>query len=303
MIKKTLLTTLILALCFNISFVAFATNLSPETQAIEESKVKYEQLDDEITSLNSEISKLNIEIEELNNKLQENNKEIEETDFQIKIINDEIEETEALIEKNQELLDGRVRSMYKTNPTTDMLMYIISSDNLLDVFDRMYSMSKIISLDKKILDEINEQNEFLLKSVEDLNQKQSDLKLLHESVQKDLATLSDKQTEQEEKLDKLNSEKAAVASVIEANEEKLISYPLSVINSDSSTEDEIKSAISTLESMLPQLSSDYVIELANNAIYDGNYKLETIELEKNKIIESANNTTNTNTTYKQQGTF
>lgn len=293
MIKKTLLTAIIVALSFNTGYVAYATNLSPETQAIEENKIKFVQLDDEITSLNSEISKLNMDIEELNYRLQENNTEVEQTDLQIKLINSQIEETKASIEKNQEILDKRLRSMYKGNPATDMLIYIITSDNILDAFDRMYSMSKIISLDKQVIDEINEQNEFLLKSAEDLNKKQLELKALQESVEKDLSILSSKQLAQEEKLDKLNSEKANVAEIIEENEKKLISHQLSIINSDNSTEDQLKSAINTLESLIPQLSSDYVIGLANTAISDGKSILESIEIEKSKISES-NNSNNIN---------
>ena len=177
MIKKVLLLTTIVALCFNTSYVSFATTLTP-AQAIEESKVKYEQLDDTITTLNSEISKLNIEIEGINNKLNTTNTEIEETDLQIKLINSQIEEAKADIEKNQEILDKRIRSMYKSNTNTDMLIYIITSDNLLDAFNRIYSMSKIVSLDKQMINEVNEKSEFLIKSADDLNKSQSDLNLL-----------------------------------------------------------------------------------------------------------------------------
>lgn len=292
MIKKTLLTMTIVALCFNTSSISFATTLSPETQAIEESKVKYEQLDDKITSLNSEISKLNIEIEELTNKLNSNNIEIEETDLQIKLINSQIEEAKADIEKNQKVLDERIRSMYKSNATTDMLVYIITSDNLLDAFDRIYTMSKIISLDKEVINEIKEKNEFLVKSAEDLNKKQSDLKLLKESVEKDLTTVNEKQIEQQENLDILNAEKENVASIIEANEEKLISNHLSIINSDSSTLEELKDAISNLQSLIPLLNSNYVLNLANDAIYNGNSKIEAIEIENSKNTDSLNDTTN-----------
>ena len=286
MIKKTLLSTIIVALCFNASYISFASNLTPETQAIEENKVKYLQLDDEITSLNDEVSKLNIEIEELNNRLQKNNQEIEATDLQVEIINNQIEETKSSIEESQKILDERVRSMYKSNPATDMLVYILTSDNLFDAFDRIYSMSKIIALDKNVINEINEQKESLTNSAEDLNKKKSDLKTLQESVEKDLSTLNEKQLTQQEKLDKLNSEKDAVAGIIESNEEKLISHQLSIINSDSSTIEQLKSAISTLNSLLPQLSSDYVIGLATTAISDANLKIEAIEIEENKINES-----------------
>lgn len=293
MIKKTLLSIIIVALCFNTSYVSFATNLSPETQAIEENKVKYEQLDDKITSLNSEISKLNIEIEDMTTKLDNSNSQIEETDLQIKLINSQIEEAKADIEKNQKILDERIRSMYKSNMSTDMLVYIITSDNLFDAFDRIYTMSKVISLDKEMINEVKEKNKFLVKSADELHTKQSDLKILKASVLKDLESINDKKIKQEESLDELNSEKDNVASIIEANEEILISHPLSIINSDSSSAHDITNAISTLKSLIAQLNSDYVLDLANTAILDGEAKLEAIEIEKNLIIEN-NNANNEN---------
>ncbi|WP_253199103.1 3D domain-containing protein [Clostridium gasigenes] len=297
MIKKVLLLTTIVALCFNTSYVSFATTLTP-AQAIEESKVKYEQLDDTITTLNSEISKLNIEIEVINYKLNATNTEIEETGLQIKLINSQIEEAKADIEKNQEILDKRIRSMYESNTNTDMLIYIMTSDNLLDAFNRVYSMSKIVSLDKQMINEINEKSAFLIKGAEDLSKSQSDLNFLKTSALKDLASVNEKQSTQQESLNELNSQKANVASIIEANEEKLISHQLSIINSDSSTSLELTSAISTLKSLIAQISSDYVLDLANTAILDGQAKIDAIEIEnsKNAVINNNNNSGNGNST-------
>ncbi|WP_253199716.1 3D domain-containing protein [Clostridium gasigenes] len=295
MIKKVLLLTTIVALSFNTSYVSFATTLTP-AQAIEESKVKYEQLDDTITTLNSEISKLNIEIEGINYKLNATNTEIEETGLQIKLINSQIEEAKADIEKNQEILDKRIRSMYESNTNTDMLIYIMTSDNLLDAFNRVYSMSKIVSLDKQMINEINEKSAFLIKGAEDLSKSQSDLNFLKTSALKDLASVNEKQSTQQESLNELNSQKANVASIIEANEEKLISHQLSIINSDSSTSLELTSAISTLKSLIAQISSDYVLDLANTAILDGQAKIDAIEIEnsKNAVINNNNNNNNNN---------
>ncbi|MGL5353936.1 MAG: 3D domain-containing protein [Clostridium sp.] len=273
MIKKSLLSILVVAIFCNTSYLSFATNLSPETQAIEENKVKFEQLDGKISALNSEISKLNIEIEGINNKLTANNNEIEKTNLEINLINSQIESTKVDIEKKQEILDERIRSMYKSDMNKDMLLYVITSTDLLDAVNRVYAVSKVVSLDKVMINDVKEKNDFLVKSSDDLNKKQGDLNLLKESTLRDLSSLQEKQSKQQEGLAELNSEKAAVASIIGANEEKLISHPLSVVNSDSSTTNEIQSAIETLNSLIPQLSSDYVIALANNGISKGQAKI------------------------------
>ena len=82
---------------------------------------------------------------------------------------------------------------------------------------------------------------------------------------------NNKKENQQKLLDELNSRKDEIMAIIEANEENLVSYPLSIINSDSSSISEIQNAINTLQYMLPQLNSDYVIDLVNAAIDSGNY--------------------------------
>ena len=144
MIKKTLLSFVVVALCFNISYTAVIKALSPETQAIEESKVKYQQLDESIISLNSDISKLNAEISEINAKLEKNNNETEETEIKIKLINSQIEDAKQDIKSKQIVLDSRLRSMYKSNMSTSILSYLIESKNIFDFFNRMESMGRII---------------------------------------------------------------------------------------------------------------------------------------------------------------
>lgn len=279
MTKKTLLSaSMILLLLFNSSNIAFAEPNSSETQTIQENKVKYEQLDDETIELDAEISKLNIEIENLNNKLAENNSEIEDTENEIITINHKIEEAKLEIEETQKTIDGRIRSMYQSNMATDMIVYLVTSENIFDMLERVQAMSKIISVDKQMIIEINEKKETLDKNAKEIEKKQSDLKKLQESIENSLDEVNKKKEEQQKLLDDLNSKKDEIMNIIEANEEKLISHPLSVINSDAASISEIQEAVNTLQYMLPQLNSDYVIGLANDAIALGNEKIALSEI-------------------------
>ncbi|MCR2013830.1 hypothetical protein NSB31_29705, partial [Bacillus cereus] len=264
MTKKALLSvSMILLLIFNNSNLVLAEPNSSDTQTIQENKVKYEQLDDETIELDAEISKLNTEIENLNTQLTENNSKIEDTENEIITINHKIEEAKLEIEETQKTIDGRVRSMYKSNMATDMIVYLVTSENLFDMLNRVQAMSKIISVDKQMIIEINEKKETLDKNAKEIEKKQSDLKKLQESIENNLNEVSKKKEEQQKLLDDLNSRKDEIMNIIEANEEKLISHPLSIINSDSSSISEVQDAVNTLQYMLPQLNSDYVIGLAN----------------------------------------
>lgn len=278
MTKKALLSVgMILLLLFNNSNIVFADPNSSDTQAIQENKVKYEQLDDETMELDAEIGKLNIEIDNLNNQLAKNNSEIEDTENEIITINHKIEEAKLEIEETQKTIDGRVRSMYKSNMATDMIVYLVTSENIFDMLDRVQAISRIISVDKQMIIEINEKKETLDKNAKEIEKKQSDLKKLKKSIESSLGKVNNKKEEQQKLLDDLNSRKDELMSIIEANEEKLISHPLSIINSDSASISEVQDAVNTLQYMLPQLNSDYVIGLANDAIALGNEKIALSE--------------------------
>ena len=271
MAKRTLLSaTMVLLLLLNNNIV-FAEPNSSETQVIQDNKVKYEQLDEDTLELDSEIAKLNIEIEGLNSKLDENNSEIQDTENEITTITHKIEEAKLEIEDKQKTIDGRVRSMYKSNMATDMIVYLITSKNIFDMLDRVQTMSKIISVDKEIILEVNEKKESLDKDAIEIQKKQDNLLQLKKSIETNLNEVNSKKENQQKLLDELNSRKDEIMAIIEANEENLVSYPLSIISSNSSSIYEIQNAVNTLQYMLPQLNSDYVIGLVNVAIDSGNY--------------------------------
>ena len=278
MAKRTLLSaSMVLLLLLNNTNIAFAEPNSSETQVIQDNKVKYEQLDEDTLELDTEIAKLNIEIEGLNSKLDENNSEIQDTENEITTINHKIEEAKLEIEDKQKTIDGRVRSMYKSNMATDMIVYLITSENIFDMLDRVQTMSKIISVDKEMILEVNEKRESLDKNANEIQKKQDNLLQLKKSIETNLNEVNNKKETQQKLLDELNSRKDEIMAIIEVNEENLVSYPLSIINSDSSSISEIQNAINTLQYMLPQLNSDYVIDLVNAAIDSGNYIISLSE--------------------------
>lgn len=55
-----------------------AITLTPEENTIKENMIKFEELNDEIMSLNSQISALDVEIDLLNSTITANNKSVED---------------------------------------------------------------------------------------------------------------------------------------------------------------------------------------------------------------------------------
>ncbi len=178
--------------------------------------------------------------------------------------------------------------MYKSNMSSNIILSILTSTSLSDFVSRVQSISRLVTVDKEILTDINEKKDKLNDSIERLNSKEQDLRNLKLSIENDLEKIKETQKSQEEALEELNSQKDSVAAIIEENENQLISHSLSIINSSTSTS-ELQNAIDTLNLLLPQLSSSNVISKANDAIYNANLKIEelnTIVVDKPVIGEN-----------------
>nr|WP_243187404.1 3D domain-containing protein [Clostridium celatum] len=172
--------------------------------------------------------------------------------------------------------------------SSNIILSILTSTSLSDFVSRVQSISRLVTVDKEILTDINEKKDKLNDSIERLNSKEQDLRNLKLSIENDLEKITETQKSQEEALEELNSQKDSVAAIIEENENQLISHSLSIINSSTSTS-ELQNAIDTLNLLLPQLSSSNVISKANDAIYNANLKIEelnTIVVDKPVIGEN-----------------
>lgn len=296
--KKSLISVVAtITFTFNLATVAFAEPNTSAEQTIQENKVKYEQLDDETLKLNAEIKKLNNDIEEINLKLDKNNSEIKSTEIEIENINNKIEDSKIEIEKREKIMDKRLRSMYKSNISTDILAYLISSKNIFDFFYRIDTMKKLISIDKEIVTKINDKKAELVKDAKVVEEKKENLNMLKTLIENDLSEVSKKKEEQEVVLADLNSKKDAIMKIIEENEVNLISHSLSIINSGSASTSDLRDAITNLNYMLPQLNSNYALNLAQEGISSANSQIASLESANLEINVGSVSSTSSSGTY------
>ena len=187
-----------------------------------------------------------------------------------------VRNTKEEIEQAQIILDNRVRNMYKTNISSNMIVSIITSTSISELFSRIQSISKIISTDKEIISDINEKKDSLNKDIDTLSSKNNELKTLQTTIENDLKVVEEKKQEQEEYSYKLNAEKEAVFSIIEENEKTLISKPLSIANSSTASVSELQSAIDTLNSYIPLLNSSTTINMAKEGISNAESRISEL---------------------------
>lgn len=260
-------TSCVLAITISLSsIITIPTYATTPQDTINENLSKYKELDSKILDLDSKIEELKNEIATINSKLAENKEAINSIEIQIQSTEAKLEQTKEEIEQAQIILDNRVRNMYKSNISSNMIVSIITSTSISDLFSRIQAISKIISTDKKIIIDINEKKDSLNKDIETLNTKNTELKILQTNIENDLKVVEQKKEDQEEYSDKLNAEKEAVFAIIEENEKTLISKPLSIANSSTNSVSELQSAIDALNSYIPLLNSSTTIYMAKEGI-------------------------------------
>ena len=289
MLKKLTLFSLIVVLF--ISFINTNFAYATPQDKINESLKKYQTLDSEILELNSKIESLDIEIDKTTLKLKENNQAISDIKNQIEINESKLKQTKEEIEKAQIVLDNRVRTMYKTNMSSNILVSVITSKNITDLFSRVQAISKILSTDKEILSDINNKKNELDLTIKNLNTKNSELATLKNIIEEDLKTVENKKSEQEKYLEQLNSEKESAFAIIEENEKILISDSLAIANSSSASTSELQNAIDSLKSYIPLLNSSKIINMARDGISNAESRIN--ELNKPIVDNSADIATGT----------
>ncbi|EPB8165318.1 3D domain-containing protein [Clostridium perfringens] len=296
--QKRILSALIaMAISISATHVVFADTVNDKKSTIQENKVKYSQLDNEVISLNSQVSKLNNEIEDLNAKLEDNKAKMKDTEENLKETESKVSTLKTEIDEKQSVLGKRMRAMYKSKDSMNPVVFLLKSEDLSDLITRIDALARVTALDKNLIQSLDEQKDSLNSDIKKLERDKAELKELKASTEESLKTLDSKKIEEQKKIDELNKQKEAVLEVIKENEMSLISHSVSVINSSSSI-NELESAVSTLNQLIPQLNIDSVKEAANNSVQAAKNKIESLKAEEAKKAEEAakNNATNSSNT-------
>lgn len=304
--KRFLSALIAMSISISATHVVFADTVNDKKSTIQENKVKYSQLDNEVISLNSQVLKLNNEIEDLNAKLEDNKAKMKDTEENLKETESKVSTLKTEINEKQSVLGKRMRAMYKSKDSMNPVVFLLKSENLSDLITRIDALARVTALDKNLIQSLAEQKDSLNSDIKKLERDKAELKELKASNEESLKTLDNKKIEEQKKIDELNKQKEAVLEVIKENEMSLISHSVSIINSSSSI-NELESAVSTLNQLIPQLNIDSVKEAANNSVQAAKNKIESLKAEEAKKAEEAaknnaansSNPTSSNNSYSQ----
>lgn len=286
--KKIISAVLAATLVITSAMPAFAT---PNQEVIENQK-KYDELTQKIEDINTKIYELNAEIEPLMQTIESNNTQMEQIKVEVENTQKEIETAKEEIANTEELLGKRIRELYKSGGQSSYIMLLFSADSFNDLISKIESTSRLVNIDKKIVKELEDKQDSLNEKVESLDKKDKELKEINEETKQSLSELEAKKDEQQVLVEQVQAEQAEFErEFLAVSERQLVTPQYSVIESSSSSINELNSAISQLRNIRDnQIKSTIVKEEINAKIEAAQNKISALQA----AIDAANSASKPN---------
>lgn len=264
--KKIISTVLAASMTFGVGQSVFATPLTDsQKQQMEQNQDKYADINSKIRELENKIDGLSAKIEPLFFQVEKNKDEIAKTEESISTVKVQIEESKKKIEKQQEVLGQRIRATYKSGGQANYLSALLESNGISDFLSRAQAISKVMGMDKQVIDELTSEKENLDNQVKELEDKTAELNKLNTDTQTKIDDLNKMKAEQEGVIQEMKSEQEKVVGELAPLERQLIEPWVDKINSNSSI-DELNQAKTALQGLRNQIKTSDVDAEAVQAI-------------------------------------
>ena len=266
--KKSLVCLLLSTMLINIPSMVKA-----DEQAVKEAQAKYNEYTQKISELEGVVMDLDNSIIECMNEIEKNNKKIEELNTQIKTSGENISKLEKDIEDREDIKDNRLREMYKSgNVSANYLEMLISSENVYNFFERVSALSRVIKLDREMIESIEEDKYEIQQELIATENAKKDLIILNNDVKKQQEDLADKKGEQEQIIASIEEEKNKFGvEVLEVAERDLVQPQIDSIKNNSGDLSALNNAVSQLTAMRDnQIQTEAVKSEINSAIEEAN---------------------------------
>ncbi|MED4988774.1 peptidase M23 [Geobacillus sp. NFOSA3] len=157
-------------------------------EKINDANQEIQKLQSKQKELSEEIKKLDLAVEETSGKIRNLSADIQQTEQDIETLKREIAEVQARIEKRNEILKERVRSLQESGGVISYLEVLLGAQSFSDFIDRMSAVTTIFEADKQIIREQQADKALKEKKEKELTDKlvslQSNLKELEQLKQK-----------------------------------------------------------------------------------------------------------------------
>lgn len=269
LVRKKLVTAMLtLVLLINISSISvWAVDDNPDS-TLENQKVEFKLLNGKIIELDTQLKTLQDEIANLNSTIEGNKQQITNVNNEIETTNLKMKTTEEELKQVEDLLNNRVKSYYKSSSSgvSVYLGFLFGAQSFSEFVAKFNAMSKLVKLDKELIVEQEEKQREIQKSQKELEEKKKQIEELNIKTEKDLEGVKEKEESFIAAKEELTEQLNGVQAQIEQNERSLVAHSLGIVNSGNASVKELQQALSTLNGLLPQISTPTVISEIESAI-------------------------------------
>lgn len=247
-------------------------------QQVIENQKKYDEINKKIDDIQGKIFSLNDKISQLVVKIDENNKQMDNINSEIENTNKEIETAKKDIAQKQEILEKRLRELYKSGGQSSYLTLVFSATSFSDFVSKLDSATRLVGIDKKIVKDLLNKKQELDEKIKSLNEKAEEVKRIKAENEKSLQDVEVNKKEQENLQAQANEEKSKFdEEYLSVSERSLVKYQFDTIDSSQSSAD-VQSAVKQLTDIRDkQLKSPIVIEEVSNKIDSATQIIEDLK--------------------------
>ena len=236
--KKKAIAALIAALMvLQVGQVAFAVpgdNLTPEQrQQMEAEQNQYADAEAKLNSLEGQLQELQGQAQKIDENIKSKNNDIAALESKIDKLHDDMKVLSKELEEKQEVYGKRMRAVYK-NGTPGYIDVILNSTSFSDLLSNVQAVSKIMDIDKKMMDEVKDKQNEIEKTQSAINDDISNIQDLKVGLEKELAELSTKKDAQKVLVEQAREVKKTI-SVNLADKERLMIKDLAAMVNDSNS--------------------------------------------------------------------
>lgn len=219
--------------------------------------------ENDIYSLQLEISEYQKEIDSIQNEINELNRLINESKNEVEMKETYLLELKEEQKNIENLLDARVRSVYKLDLAKQYIYLLIKSKNIFEIFQNLNSMSKIISFDKSLIEKSKDNQDAISNEMVEIESKikeQEENQLVVEEKKSEIIEAKNKVLE----IQKEEENKKQELLALHNDKEKNISLLQNDSNKISNEIAELESHNDELEAELDKIINDVSSNTSNN---------------------------------------
>jgi cell wall-associated NlpC family hydrolase len=214
--KKNVITALVITLLMSttVSYAEPLTEkLNKEKQQLQQDKNALREAEDKREEIEVQLEKLDVKIEETMDLINEYKEEVAKIQEEKKVTESNIVQAEIEVQKEQDMLDKRLRGIYKSGQAS-YLSIILKAESFRDLISRVEAVKTIADYDQKIIAKVEEKKSALEEHKKELAAQENEVVILQKESEQKLQDIKDTIAVQSKLSEELKEQERVFASKV-----------------------------------------------------------------------------------------